>query len=253
MMNVRQQLQVLATFVGVIALLIFLVSAFDLVQAPPGVPIEPPPISASPWEVGLINAGIVVLLYGALGAIGLWFARRLDLPGVFRANSDRRDRFFKPLFIGLATGALLVILELFFVHVLGIRPFDHPEFPISLIASATASIGEEIVFRMFVMGLWAFLLNLLLRRWGARTAALWIANVLGALAFGAAHLPAAMLILDVSSPAQIPFWVLFEIFLLNGILGLVAGVRYVRDGLVAAIGVHFWADIVLHVLAPAAL
>jgi hypothetical protein len=35
---------------------------------------------------------------------------------------------------------------------------------LSFIASATAGFGEEIVFRGFVMGVWAFLLNLLQRR-----------------------------------------------------------------------------------------
>lgn len=32
------------------------------------------------------------------------------------------------------------------------------------------------------------------------------------------------------------------------IIGLVIGERYMKDGLVAAAGVHFWADVVFHVL-----
>jgi len=36
------------------------------------------------------------------------------------------------------------------------------------------------------------------------------------------------------------------------LLGVVAGERFMKDGLVAAIGVHFWADIVWHVLSPLA-
>ena len=39
-----------------------------------------------------------------------------------------------------------------------------------------------------------------------------------------------------------------EIFLLNGIIGIVAGWRYMKDGLVAAAGVHFWTDVVFHVI-----
>jgi membrane protease YdiL (CAAX protease family) len=120
----------------------------------------------------------------------------------------------------------------------------------SLIASATAGIGEEIVFRGFVMGLWAFLLNLLLRRSGQTTIALWIANVLAALAFAAGHLPASMLLLGVQSPLQLPVALLADLVVLNGLVALVAGERYMRSGLVAAMGVHFWADIVWHVLWP---
>lgn len=40
----------------------------------------------------------------------------------------------------------------------------------------------------------------------------------------------------------------FEIFLLNGIVGFAAGDRYIKVGLVAAVGVHFWTDIVFHVI-----
>ena len=39
-----------------------------------------------------------------------------------------------------------------------------------------------------------------------------------------------------------------EIFLLNSLVGLVAGERYMKDGLVAAAGVHFWTDVVFHVI-----
>ena len=131
--------------------------------------------------------------------------------------------------------------------------FPHPAFPLSLVASGAAGIGEEILFRGLVMGLWAFLFSLVLRRWNGLRAALWIGNVIAALAFSASHLPAAMFLLNVASPAQLPTAVLMELVVLNSLLGLVAGERYMRDGLVAAMGVHFWADVVWHVLAPVLL
>jgi hypothetical protein len=40
---------------------------------------------------------------------------------------------------------------------------------------------------------------------------------------------------------------LLEVFLLKGIIGLLAGWRYMKDGLVAAARVHFWTDMVFHV------
>jgi hypothetical protein len=57
-----------------------------------------------------------------------------------------------------------------------------------------------------------------------------------------------MFLTGASSPAEINPILLAETFLLNGILGLVAGERYMKDGLIAASGVHFWADMVFHVL-----
>lgn len=64
-------------------------------------------------------------------------------------------------------------------------------------------------------------------------------------------LPSAMLLLGASTPVDLPTPLLAELLLLNGILGLVAGERLFREGLVAAIGVHFWVDIVWHVIYPA--
>jgi membrane protease YdiL (CAAX protease family) len=123
----------------------------------------------------------------------------------------------------------------------------HPPFPISIFASLTAGIGEEILFRGFVFGLWGLLLNWLLKRFNGRTAALWIANVIAALAFGAGHLGTVLVLTGAASLAEVNPVLLLEVFLLNGIIGLVAGQRYMKDGLVAAAGVHFWTDMVWHV------
>ena len=60
-----------------------------------------------------------------------------------------------------------------------------------------------------------------------------------------------MMAIGVSTPAELPSMVIAEVFVLSGIVGIVAGERYMRDGLVAAVGVHFWTDVVWHVLWPA--
>ena len=213
------------------------------------------------WLLGLANAGIVLVLYSLAGLAGFWFARKLGLPGVYRPGASWRSWFLIPLLAGLVLGVILVVADRIFTpwiasgfaatHLeVNWQGFPHPQIPLSIIASATAAIGEEILFRSFVLGLWAFLLNLILRRWNATRTALWIANVIAALAFAAGHLPAAMILTGTASPAELPAPLLLELFLLNGIVGLVAGERYFRDGFVAAIGVHFWTDIIWHVLAP---
>ena len=93
-------------------------------------------------------------------------------------------------------------------------------------------------------------MSAILRGRRGRSTALWIANIIAALAFGALHLPTAMLLLGVASPAGLPAATLGELFVLNGILGLAAGERMMRDGLLAAMGLHFWADVVWHVIWP---
>ena len=251
-MNNRKQLAILAVLVGIYAMLAFLTYAIfpveQLAPAQAGVPSATANIP--PWLLGLANAGIIIVLYGLLGLAGYWFAKKLGLPGVFRQGASWKEWLWQPLFIGLVLGLLVVLVDRGFAALGDWQGFPHPPFPFSIVASATAGIGEEILFRSFVLGLWAFLLNLVFRRWGMTGVALWIANFIAVLAFGAGHLPGVMVMLGVSSLASISPLVLGELFLLNGVVGLVAGERYLKQGLVAAVGVHFWTDIVWHVVWP---
>ncbi len=208
--------------------------------------------SVPTWVLGLANAGLVLVGYGLLGLVGLWFARRLELPGVFREAAGWRAWVAVPMGLGTLCGVALVLLDRLFV-VPGVWDgFAHPPFPYALLASGAAGIGEEIAMRGFVLGLWAFLLDRLLKRWRGRSAALWVATLVAALAFGASHLPSVMLLLGASDLAQVPTRALAELLLLNGLVGVVAGRQYIQQGLVAAAGVHFWADVVWHVVWPLA-
>ena len=247
----RQQWIVFFVCLGLNALLAFIALALGLQRDLVAGQEMPPELVSTPgWVLGLANAGMILVLYGLAGAAGLWLGQRAGLPGVFRTGAGWRNWAWRPAALGLVVGLVMVLGDRVFATLGRWGGFPHPAFPMSLIASATAGIGEEIVFRGFVMGLWAFLLNLLLRRSGNRAAALWGANVIAALAFAAGHLPAAMYLLNVHSPLELPAVVLAELTVLNALVALVAGERYMRDGLVAAMGVHFWADVVWHVVWP---
>jgi len=248
--NTRKQLMALGTFLVIYAILALVTYLFIPIEQliPPGMPT--PTITIPRWQLGLANAGIILVVYGLVGLAGNWFARQLKIPQTYRQDAAWKDWFIWPMLLGLGIGVIFVIADRIFVAAGLGEGFPHPAFPFSMIASATAGIGEEILFRSFVMGLWAFLLNLLLRRWTTTQVALWAGNIIAALAFSASHIPGIMVILGVTNPAEIPTLIIVEIFLLNSIVSLVAGERYMRNGLVAAIGIHFWTDIVWHVIWP---
>lgn len=243
----RRQLTAFIALLLVNAFCAFATYAFFTEELAATIGVPMPDLGVSNAVVGLANAGIVIVLYGALGLLGYWFARKLDLPGIFSEDGNGRRWFLIPGLLGLACGLLLVIGDVLFAPINGFGRFVHPEFPISILASISAGIGEEILFRGFVFGVWGLLLTWLLRRYTGRTASLWIANVIAALAFGAGHLGTVFLLTGASSIAEVNPVLLLEVFLLNGIVGLVAGERYMKDGLLAAAGVHFWTDVVFHV------
>jgi membrane protease YdiL (CAAX protease family) len=247
-------------FVLIVLLVVYALLAAAAVWLAPAEQIPSPTAGAASaalrmplWQLALLNAVIVLVAYGLFATASAWFAHKLQIPWMYREGAGWKSLFLWPLLLGLVVGAALVVADRLFTSLPGGQAFPHPQFPLSLVASAGAGIGEEILFRGLVMGLWAFLFNLLLRRWNAHQGALWIGNAIAALVFSAGHLPAVMFLLNAPSPAQLPTPVLLELVVLNTALGLVAGERYMRAGLVAAMGVHFWADVVWHVLAPVLL
>jgi hypothetical protein len=56
------------------------------------------------------------------------------------------------------------------------------------------------------------------------------------------------LMTGVSTISEVNPLLLVEVFLLNGLVGILSGEHYMKDGLVAAMGIYFWIDIVFHVL-----
>jgi hypothetical protein len=248
----QRQAAVFAALLGAYALLVFVAYAF----IPPSqlfLPTQALPARTegiSPWLLGLAGAGGVLAIYGPLGLLGAWFARKLQLPGMFREDAAPLQRYGWPALLGVGLGFALVGIDRVFVASGSPLRIPHPEFPLSLIASGCAALGEEMIFRLFAMGLVAVLLRRIQRFRDSRRGTLWGGNAVAALLFSAGHLPAAMVFLGVASLAAIPASVWAEILLLNAAVGLVAGEQYARQGLVAAIGVHFWTDMVWHVLWP---
>ena len=244
----RKQLVVLLVLLVVYAISAFATYAFFIDQLTAMAAVPMPDMGVSNTVLGLANAGIVLVLYGLLGLAGYWFARKLELPGIFSEDGNWRRWFVIPLLLGLACGVVIIVGDVLFARINGFGRMVHPAFPVSILASISAGIGEEIMFRGFVFGLWGFLFNWLLKRFNGRTVALWIANVIAALAFGAGHLGTLLVLTGASTLAELNPVLIAEVFILNGLIGLIAGERYMKDGLVAAVGVHFWTDVVFHVM-----
>lgn len=251
-MFVRNQLHLL-----VVLLVLYAAAAVIYILMPGGMSAvasaaEMDTLDLDLWQLALANAALILLGYGAAGLVGLWLARKANLPAIYRPDAGLRGWLLRPLGIGIAAGLVLVVID-WVARQIGDLPTSlHPPFPASLLASFAAGVGEEILFRLLMMSLWAVLLGWLLKklfpRRGVRPWALWLANGIAALAFAAGHLGTGMVLAGVATPGELPPLMLAELIVLNGFLGLLAGESFSRDGLLAAAGVHFWADVVWHVI-----
>lgn len=104
------------------------------------------------------------------------------------------------------------------------------------LASFYGGIGEELLTRLFLVSVMA---------WMLRGRAVWLAILVAALLFAAGHLPAVVAISPLT-PALV-----VRTFVLNSVAGIAFGWLYWRRGLEAGMVAHFSADLVLHVIVGA--
>lgn len=209
----------------------------------PAIPVQELP--APRPVMALAVAGLMLVLYGGLGWLGLLLARKLGFADLWEPGITHRQRLLLPALVGGATGLFFVLVDTLFSRFRPWGPLPHPPFPTSVVASATAGIGEEIIFRLFFISFWVWLISSVLLQGRRQKQVFWIVAVVAAVAFAVGHLPSLLFLLG---QQQITGALLAEIVLLNGVLSLLAAFYLRNYGFLAAIGVHFWTDVVWHVL-----
>lgn len=190
--------------------------------------------------LGIITA-VQAAGYGlVLGAGGILLGKKTGL------WKDERKLEKKPLIrtvVAAVLGGLLLILSdlLFFGNYSDAILESYAVKPtVTYIFAAVVYGGviEEVMLRLFFMSLLAFLLQKLFRKGSGTTGLLIAANLIAALLFAAAHLPATAMLMGLTP------MILFRCFLLNGGLGLLFGRLYRKYGLRYAMLAHAGCHIV---------
>ncbi len=202
------------------------------------------------------------LLFAVSIFLGLLLAKRVGLGTPILDSVTRSESVFDkvrvilPISIGLGVLASLLIVGLdvyifqpALIQELGekanvLNQTAQPAAWKGFLASFYGGIAEEILLRLFVMSLLAWLGSFIKKTKDGKPTNIifWIANILAAILFGIGHLPAASLILPLTT------LVVIRIVLLNAVGGILFGWLYQKHGLESAMVAHFSADIVLHVL-----
>ena len=187
-----------------------------------------------PVLLGIITA-VQAAGYGlVLGMVGILLAKKIGL------WKDERKLEKKPLILtaiaAILGGMLLILSDLLFFgnYSDAIRESYAVKPTVTYILAAVVYGGviEEVMLRLFFMSLLAFLLQKLFRKGSGTTGPLIAANLIAALLFAAAHLPATAMLMDLTP------MILFRCFLLNGGLGLAFGWLYRKFGLRYAMLAH---------------
>ncbi|MBU7019025.1 MAG: CPBP family intramembrane metalloprotease [Theionarchaea archaeon] len=232
--------------------------------------ILPYSLTISPTTLELLGLPLLLLvtlvnvaIYAVLAAIGLYLAGRigLGLPFIegWLKKESIRDQFWGVLAISVSIGVVTALI----ITALNGFVFGPPlqaelessgvTIPESIqppawqgfLASISAAISEEVIFRLFGVTLLAFFGGLLFHDSEGRPhpAVLWVSIIFIAVVFGLAHLPTVALVGVPLTPL-----VITQAIVLNGVGGIAFGWLYWTRGLESAMIAHFSADIVLHVI-----
>lgn len=185
--------------------------------------------------------GMVTALQSAgyglfLGAAGIWLGKKTGL------WKDERRITKKPLvaalIISVIGGLALILPDLLYFGKYEQALLDvyavKPTIPYLLATVTYGAVIEEVMLRLFMMSLVAFVLHLLFerKRDSVSAAVLVAANVVSALLFAVGHLPGNDMMFGLTP------MIVIRCLLLNGVFGLAFGWLYRRFGLRYAMIAH---------------
>jgi hypothetical protein len=206
------------------------------------------------WVLVLLQSAQSVVLMGVASGLGLLIAQHIGLgvpllEGVLAGKNVTAQALgilAPALILGIASSTVVLLLEVA-VFWPRLPQAMRDSFPIPalwkrVLASFYGGIDEEILLRLFLLSLLAWLMGFVWHLPDGRPTlgALWLANIIAAVIFGLGHLPTTAALVKLT-PLLIG-----RAILLNGIVGVAAGYLFWRYGLEAAMLAHFTADIVLH-------
>jgi len=220
-----------------------------LAAAPGGPSLPPGAVGLAAVASALFTAALAFLL----GWLGVVLGERIGLGDpVLAAWAASRGVDRDPLRrvavravpAGLAGGALAALIVSRIPTPLR-AGITEPNAWEGFLGSLGAGVTEEMLCRLGLLTLFAWLGARLLRQARPGALVLWIANLLAGLLFAALHLPQAnALLLHMDAAA------LAVVLAGNLAIGLICGWLYWRLGILAAMIAHGSADLVLHVLPP---
>lgn len=207
------------------------------------------------YRLALAQLAQSAVLIGVAAGVGLWLAGRLGLGAplieTWLAKQPVGQRVKAILLpsvgAGILSGAYIIALELGFFRSRLPQAFQsanaNPPAWQGFLASFYGGIAEEILLRLFLLSLLAWLL---VKVSGSpvgqlASAPFWVANVIAALIFGLGHLPATRALAPLT-----PLLVVRAV-LLNGGPGILFGYLFWKRGLESAMLAHFTTDLLIHV------
>ena len=211
-------------------------------------PVPAHALPASKWAMALISVLSILIVYGGLGYIGLKLSAKTGFPDLWDTKISIKNKLVFPAIIGIIAGILTIIGDTIFVKVFSLEPLKHPVFPLSILVSLNAGIGAEIIFRLFLISFFVWLVSNKIFKQKYSSVIFWAAVIFTSVLFALGHLPSLMALAGYKTLHEIPALLIVEVVLLNGVIAAICAINFRKYGIISAMGIHFWTDIVFHVI-----
>ncbi|MBI4814136.1 MAG: CPBP family intramembrane metalloprotease [Methanobacterium sp.] len=197
-----------------------------------------------------------IILFAIAILVGLYLAKRVGfgLPVLEGWLEGKEVGNYLKSILGISVGSgvlagiLIILFSFLFTSASSVLQGAELSVPLwkSFLASFYGGIGEEILFRLFVMTVivWIFYKIKKTPEGKPTTIGISLAIIITAILFGIGHLPITGSIIAITP------LVIVRAIVLNGIGAIIFGWLYWKKGLESAMISHFSADIVLHVIFP---
>ena len=198
------------------------------------------------YVLGLVTA-VQSAGYGLiLGALGILLSKKI---GLWKDKIIfEKKQIIETALIALIGGIAMILLDIWFFGNYSQAILDSyiakPTIAYILASVIYGAVIEEVMLRLFLMSLIAFVLHILFEKNREKVSdiILVIANIIAAILFAAGHLPATEVIMGLSP------MIVFRCFLLNGGLGILFGRLYRKHGLHYAMVAHGGCHIVSKII-----
>jgi membrane protease YdiL (CAAX protease family) len=200
------------------------------------------------WLSAVVEA---LFFLAPASAVGVWLGRRVGLgprllreliPGMHGRGKDLRSSLVAAVLAGLTLGVVGLWQYSLPEGALGLG-LDNPTTFEHLLRALSAALTEEILFRLGLLTLFAWVIGSVAKRPVPDAPSQWAGNLLVAPIFFAGHLP------HILAFGSIGWNLLLPIFAVGSMASIVMGWLYMRYGLISAVVAHFIVDLVVCVIA----
>jgi membrane protease YdiL (CAAX protease family) len=152
------------------------------------------------------------------------------------------------MLVGELLGIVPVALDLVFSNFNSVGKLPHPPFSYSVVASISAGIGEEMIFRLFFISLFVWLFSRVLLNSKNRDRVFWTGSLVSAFLFSIGHLPSLTVMLRIRSFAGLSIFLVGQVILMNSVISMFAAYYFRKYGFLAPVEIHSSADVIWHAI-----